>query len=105
MSKRKNDSPDFKAKVALEVLRGERTVAELPSQFDVHPMMIHVWQGALPRQHLRQAAVVRPEIRVGLPARLEHWIRGKNGRWQVDRLRQPKSPKFRAPRQTTSRAL
>ena len=46
MSKRKNHSPDFKAKVALEALKGERTVAELASQFGVHPTMIHSWKRA-----------------------------------------------------------
>jgi transposase-like protein len=33
MSKRKNHSPEFKAKVALEALKGKRTVAKLLSQF------------------------------------------------------------------------
>jgi len=47
MSKRKNHCPDFKAKVALEALKGERTVAELSSQFGVHPTMIHSWKRAL----------------------------------------------------------
>lgn len=47
MSKRKNHSPDFKAKVALEALKGERTVAALSSQFGVHPTMIHSWKRAL----------------------------------------------------------
>ncbi|UWQ35365.1 IS3 family transposase (plasmid) [Leisingera sp. M527] len=47
MSKRKNHSPEFKAKVALEALKGERTVAELASQFGVHPTMIHSWKRAL----------------------------------------------------------
>ena len=47
MSKRKNHSPEFKAKVALEALKGERTVAELASHFSVHPTMIHSWKRAL----------------------------------------------------------
>ena len=47
MSKRKSHSPEFKAKVALEALKGERTVAELASQFGVHPTMIHRWKRAL----------------------------------------------------------
>ena len=47
MSKRKQHSPEFKTKVALEALRGERTVAELASRFGIHPTMIHSWQRAL----------------------------------------------------------
>ena len=47
MSKRKNHSPEFKAKVALEALKGEHTVAELGSRFGVHPTMIHSWKRAL----------------------------------------------------------
>ncbi len=46
MSKWKSHSPEFKAKVALEALKGERTVAELASQFGVHPTMIHSWKRA-----------------------------------------------------------
>ncbi|MFV1593443.1 transposase [Phaeobacter sp. JH20_36] len=47
MSKRKNHSPEFKVKVALEALKAEHTVAELASQFGVHPTMIHGWKRAL----------------------------------------------------------
>ena len=47
MSKRERHSPDFKATVALEALKGEQTVAESGSRFGVHPAMSHSWKRAL----------------------------------------------------------
>ena len=47
MSKRKQHAPEFKAKVALEALKGEETAAEPASRFGVHPTMIHQWKRAL----------------------------------------------------------
>lgn len=37
---RRNHAPAFKAKVALAALKGDRTLAELAQQFDVHPNQI-----------------------------------------------------------------
>ncbi len=45
--KRRNHSPAFKAKVALAALKGERTLAELAEQFDVHPNQIQDWKRRL----------------------------------------------------------
>jgi transposase-like protein len=44
---RRNHSPAFKAKVALAAVKGERTLAELAEQFDVHPNQIQEWKKQL----------------------------------------------------------
>ena len=44
---RRNHSPAFKAKVALAAVRGEKTLAELAQQFDVHPNQITSWKAQL----------------------------------------------------------
>ena len=45
--KRRNHSPSFKAKVALAAIRGDKTLAELAEQFDVHPNQIQDWRRKL----------------------------------------------------------
>ena len=50
--KRKQHSPQFKAKVALAALQNEETTAQLASRFDIHPTMISTWK----RQLLDNAA-------------------------------------------------
>ena len=43
-TKRRNHSPQFKAKVALAALRNEETIAELSSRFEIHSTMINKWK-------------------------------------------------------------
>jgi len=46
---RKQYSPKFKAKVAVEAIRGERTLGQLASQFHVHPVQIGQWRKMEPK--------------------------------------------------------
>lgn len=41
---RKQYSPKFKAKVAVEAIRGERTLTQLASQYHVHPIQVGQWR-------------------------------------------------------------
>lgn len=51
--KRKSHSPEFKAKVVLEAIKGMKTTSELASRFQVHPTQISAWK--------KQASAVLPE--------------------------------------------
>ena len=54
MRKRRKFSAEFKARVALEALVGDKTLAELAVKHDVHPNMIAQWK--------RQAKEGLPEV-------------------------------------------
>ena len=49
---RRNHAAGFKAKVALAALQGDKTLAELAEEFDVHPNQISEW-----KQQLQESAV------------------------------------------------
>jgi transposase len=51
---RRNHSAGFKAKVALAAFKGDKTLAELAQQFDVHPNQVTDWR----RQLLERAGDV-----------------------------------------------
>lgn len=83
MSKRKQHHPEFKAKVALEALKGEETVSELASRFGVHPTMIHQWKRALARS---------PKVWISSPLILPRMLRSPQ--WQkIRRLSQSPTPR------------
>ncbi len=45
--KRRNHSPAFKAKVAMAALQGDKTLAQLAGQYDVHVNQIQTWRNQL----------------------------------------------------------
>jgi transposase-like protein len=47
---RKQYSPGFKARVAVEAIRGEKTLSQLGSQFKVHPIQIAKWRKSAIKQ-------------------------------------------------------
>ena len=51
---RRRFTGEFKAKVALEAIRGERTMAELAAKYEVHPNLVAQWK----RQALEKLASV-----------------------------------------------
>ena len=58
---RKRHDKEFKAKVAIEAMKGEKTLQELALQFEVHPNMIALWK----RQLIEQAAQLFHKSREG----------------------------------------
>jgi transposase len=51
---RRNHGPAFKAKVALEAIKGEQTLSELSARFQIHPNQIAEWK----KQLLERAAEI-----------------------------------------------
>ena len=47
MKKRQNYSSEFKLKIALEAIKGEKTIAKLAQEHEVHPNMINNWKKQL----------------------------------------------------------
>ena len=44
---RRNHSAAFKAKVAITAIKGDRTLAQIAEQFDVHPNQVTTWKAQL----------------------------------------------------------
>lgn len=47
VTQRKQYSPEFKARVALEALKEQETLAEIGSRFGVHPVVVGQWKKQL----------------------------------------------------------
>lgn len=44
MKDRRRFNAEFKSKVALEALREQKTIAEIASEFEVHPNQVSIWK-------------------------------------------------------------
>jgi transposase-like protein len=45
--KRRQYSPEFKSKIAIAAIRGDKTAAELAAQHELHPAQINTWKREL----------------------------------------------------------
>ena len=45
--KRRNHQPAFKAKVALAAVKGDKTLAEIADEFDIHANQVNEWRRQL----------------------------------------------------------
>jgi transposase-like protein len=43
-AKRKRHDPEFKARVALEAIKGIKTIQQIAKDFDVHPVQVSTWK-------------------------------------------------------------
>lgn len=48
--KHQTRSPNFKAKVAIEALKGEKTLIEIATQYNIHPKQVARWRDQLIEQ-------------------------------------------------------
>ena len=74
--KRRNHSPEFKAKVAIAAVKGDKTLAELAQQFDVHPNQITDWKAQLLE---RSAAVFGEKAAKEVGPDSQRQLRGTGG--------------------------
>lgn len=45
--KRKTFTSEFKAKIAIEAIKGQRTINEIAAEFEVHPTQVNAWKKQL----------------------------------------------------------
>ena len=68
MTKRRNFSDTFKAAVALEALRGDKTVQEIAAKRQLHPTQVSTWK----RQAIEGMAVVFSD-KGFIPTKVMEW--------------------------------
>ncbi len=84
MKKRKNHSPEFKARVAVEAIREEMTLADLSKKYGVHPTRIGTWKRAA-IENMASAFTRRGEVPERVSAAEVDKLHSKIGQLVVER--------------------
>ena len=82
--KRRSYPPELKAKVALEALREESTIAELASRYDVHPNLISTWKKKAREEVLASFSEKKDREQASREAEIQE-LRAKVGELVIER--------------------
>ena len=82
--KRRKYPPELKAKVALEALREESTMAELAARYDVHPNLIANWKWKAKEQVLASFSQTKERQEASREAEIKE-LRAKIGELVIER--------------------
>lgn len=84
MSKRRRQhSAEFKSRVALEAVRGVRTINEIAKEFEVHPVLVSQWKKEL-GERLPEVFGKKPDNEAILLARQRERLERKVGELTMD---------------------
>jgi hypothetical protein len=69
-AKRRRHEPEFKARVALEALKGIQTIQQIAKEFDIHPMQVTEWKNnpLFPRLRSGHPLFQRPSPQKQIPS-------------------------------------
>jgi len=82
MQKRKKYPKEFKARVALEAIKGEKTIAEISSEYEVHSNVVIKWKKQL-KDHMSDIFIRKNEQEPDAEKKIDNLYK-EIGRIQVE---------------------
>jgi len=82
MQKRKKYPKEFKARVALEAIKGDKTIAEISSEYEIHSNLVTKWKKQL-KEHMSDIFIRKNEQEPDTERKIENLYK-EIGRIQVE---------------------